>query len=85
MDIKPQAMALPKDTSTLPQGKYGPDLSQNTGMPRVHDHREDYSRPRAGFFTSMPKTSRKQWLQSRIVWRHSNFTIFVGSSFPSTA
>jgi len=24
MDIKPQAMALPKDTSTLPQGKYGP-------------------------------------------------------------
>ena len=24
MDIKPQAMAIPKDTSTLPQGKYGP-------------------------------------------------------------
>ena len=24
MDIKPQAMALPKDLSTLPQGKYGP-------------------------------------------------------------
>jgi len=24
MDIKPQAMALPKDTSTLPEGKYGP-------------------------------------------------------------
>ena len=24
MDIKPQAMALPKDISTLPQGKYGP-------------------------------------------------------------
>ena len=24
MEIKPQAMALPKDTSTLPQGKYGP-------------------------------------------------------------
>ena len=24
MDIKPQAMAMPKDTSTLPQGKYGP-------------------------------------------------------------
>jgi hypothetical protein len=23
MEIKPQAMALPKDTSTLPQGKYG--------------------------------------------------------------
>jgi hypothetical protein len=24
MEIKPQAMALPQDTSTLPQGKYGP-------------------------------------------------------------
>ena len=24
MDIKPQAMAMPQDTSTLPQGKYGP-------------------------------------------------------------
>lgn len=24
MDIKPQAMAIPKDTSQLPQGKYGP-------------------------------------------------------------
>ena len=24
MDIKPAAMAMPKDTSTLPQGKYGP-------------------------------------------------------------
>jgi hypothetical protein len=24
MDIKPQAMAMPKDTATLPQGKYGP-------------------------------------------------------------
>ena len=24
MDIKPQAMALPRDLSTLPQGKYGP-------------------------------------------------------------
>jgi hypothetical protein len=29
MDIKPQAkaMALPKDTATLPQGKYGPIFS----------------------------------------------------------
>lgn len=24
MDIKPQAMAMPKDTASLPQGKYGP-------------------------------------------------------------
>jgi hypothetical protein len=24
MEIKPQAMAMPKDTGTLPQGKYGP-------------------------------------------------------------
>jgi hypothetical protein len=24
MEIKPQAMAMPRDTSTLPQGKYGP-------------------------------------------------------------
>jgi hypothetical protein len=24
MEIKPKAMAMPKDTSTLPQGKYGP-------------------------------------------------------------
>ena len=24
MEITPKAMAMPKDTSTLPQGKYGP-------------------------------------------------------------
>ena len=24
MEIKPKAMAMPRDTSTLPQGKYGP-------------------------------------------------------------
>ena len=36
MLIKPQAMAMPSDTKTLPQGKYGP-ISQSplpvTGSP----------------------------------------------------
>ena len=45
MDIKPQAMALPKDTSTLPQGKYGPIFPKTPACSRVHYHREDYSRP----------------------------------------
>ena len=35
MDIKPQAMALPKDTSTLPQGKYGPIFPKTPACYRI--------------------------------------------------
>ena len=49
MTIKPQAMALPKDTSTLPQGKYGP-IYPKTPACHGFSHREDYSRPRGCFY-----------------------------------
>ena len=46
MEIKPQAMAMPSDTSKLPQGKYGPVYPKSpachgfTIIAKVKDGRE---------------------------------------------
>ena len=64
MEIKPQAVVIPKETDHLEQGEIRSDLSQDAGVLWVHDHRER----QAGQGGSDPQLRDQRW---RRRWRRT--------------
>ena len=79
MEIKPKAMAMPMDTSALPQGKYGPIQSPPPVTDLRSSRRSSLAVSRS--FTNTRRTSRRLWLEHPISWRRLSCITCGGCCF----